>query len=183
MDLADAVVDSASVRAVKGGAHTGPNPTDRGKAGSKRHVLTDKHGLPVAVATRPANQRDEQKVEELLDAVPLIPDGRGNLRDRPRRLLADAGYGFWWTVAAVMLRGIDPLIRRRGRDVPHGSGLGRRRYVVERAMAWFAGFRRLRVCYERTPATWQAMNELAACCICADRLHKVRHGNAPKRRF
>ena len=146
-------------------------------------MLTERGGLPVAVATGPANQRDEQRVEELLDAVPLIPDGRGNLRDRPRRLLADAGYGFWWVLALLMMRGIRPLIRRRGRDAPHGSGLGRRRWVVERALAWFAGFRRLRVCYERTPAHWQAMNELAACVICANRLHKVRHANDPRPRF
>lgn len=140
-------------------------------------MLTDKNGLPVAVTTGPANQRDERKVEELLDAVPLIPDGRGHLRDRPRRLLADAGYGFWWVFAVLMLRGIEPLIRRRG--APHGSGLGRRRYVVERTMAWFAGFRRLRVCYERTPEAWQGMNHLAACVICAERLRKVRHATPP----
>lgn len=146
-------------------------------------MLTDRHGLPVAVTTGPANERDEKRVDELLDAVPLIPDGRGNYRDRPRRLLADAGYGFWWVLAALMMRGIRPLIRRRGRDVPHGSGLGKRRYVVERSLAWFAGFRRLRVCYERTPQAWQGMNALAACVICANRLHEVRHPKAPKSRF
>src|SRR5215213_6218281 len=27
----------------KGGEKTGPNPTDRGRAGSKRHVITDAH--------------------------------------------------------------------------------------------------------------------------------------------
>jgi hypothetical protein len=66
----------------------------------------------------PVNQRDERRVGELLDAVPRIPDGRGHLRDRPRRLPADAGYGFWWVFAVLMTRGIRPLIRRRGRDVP-----------------------------------------------------------------
>jgi transposase len=145
-------------------------------------VITEAGGLPLAVVTGPANQRDEQRVDELLDAVPLIPDGKGNLRDRPARLLADAGYGFWWVLAALLLRGIEPLIRRRGSGA-HGSGLGVRRYVVERTMAWFAGFRRLRVCYERTPAAWQAMNELAACVICANRLHKINPPKpTPKRR-
>ena len=33
-------MDSASIPA-KGGAATGPNPTDRGKPGTKRHVVTD----------------------------------------------------------------------------------------------------------------------------------------------
>ena len=28
---------------------TGPNPTDRGKLGTKRHVLTDQKGIPLSV--------------------------------------------------------------------------------------------------------------------------------------
>ena len=133
------------------------------------------------MVTGPANQRDEQRVEELLDAVPLLPDGKGNLRDRPRRLLADAGYGFWWIFALLLMRGITALIRRRGSGV-HGSGLGVRRYVVERTLAWFAAFRRLRNCYERTAAHWQGLHELAACLICANRLRKVRHRATPQQR-
>lgn len=144
-------------------------------------MITEAGGLPLAVVTGPANQRDEQRVEELLDAVPLIPDGKGRLRDRPRRVLADAGYGFWWTIAILLMRGIEPLIRRRGSG-RHGSGLGARRYVVERTLAWFATYRRLRCCYERTPAHWQGLHELAACVICANRLRKVRQ-RPPNRRF
>lgn len=142
-------------------------------------MIADKNGLPLAVVTGPANQRDEQRVEQLLDAVPPVPDGKGNVRDKPRRLLADAGYGFWWIIAAVLLRGIKPLIRRRGKG-PHGSGLGKRRYVIERTMAWFAGFRRLRVCYERKGEHWQGLHELAACVICANRLRKARHTPSPR---
>src|SRR4051812_6054083 len=35
----DVVVDSCSVRAKRGGELTGPNPTDRGKAGTKYHIV------------------------------------------------------------------------------------------------------------------------------------------------
>ena len=41
IDWSRAVVDSCSVRAVYGGDQTGPNPTDRAKGGSKRHVICD----------------------------------------------------------------------------------------------------------------------------------------------
>src|SRR5215217_3541246 len=34
-------LDSASVPAPRGGTKTGKNPTDRGKSGSKRHVVVD----------------------------------------------------------------------------------------------------------------------------------------------
>jgi transposase len=39
IDWSRAVVDSCSVRAVYGGNLTGPNPTDRAKRGSKRHLI------------------------------------------------------------------------------------------------------------------------------------------------
>jgi len=45
IDWSRAVVDSCSVRAVLGRL-TGPNPTDRAKRGSKRHLICDGHGIP-----------------------------------------------------------------------------------------------------------------------------------------
>ena len=37
-------------RGKKGGAATGPNPTDRGRPGTKRHLVTDRHGIPLTFA-------------------------------------------------------------------------------------------------------------------------------------
>ena len=48
IDWSRAVVDSCSVRAVCGGDLTGPNPTDRAKRGSKRHLICDGRGVPLA---------------------------------------------------------------------------------------------------------------------------------------
>ncbi|MER5432372.1 transposase [Streptomyces sp. NPDC002588] len=39
----------------KGGSLTGPNPVDRGKKGSKLHVLSDAQGIPCAVAVSGAD--------------------------------------------------------------------------------------------------------------------------------
>src|SRR6185503_12236837 len=41
-----------------GRTKTGPNPTDRGRQGSKHCVLTDAEGAPLVVQTVPANQHD-----------------------------------------------------------------------------------------------------------------------------
>jgi hypothetical protein len=49
------VIDSASVRVLKGGAHAGLNSTNRGKKGYKRHIVTDANGIPLMVRTGPAN--------------------------------------------------------------------------------------------------------------------------------
>jgi transposase len=52
LDWSRAAVDSVSVRAKRRGELTGPSPTDRGKAGSKYHVLCDRNGLPLLADRR-----------------------------------------------------------------------------------------------------------------------------------
>ena len=47
-------------KAPLGGGKTGPNPTDRGKAGTKRSVLTDGRGLPLSLVTAGANRHDKK---------------------------------------------------------------------------------------------------------------------------
>ena len=80
----------------KGGAHTGRNPTDRGKKGCKRHALTDAEGVPVVVQVGPANQRDDGKLEDLIEAFPVLTDGKtGEVHLQPRELMGDRGYGAW----------------------------------------------------------------------------------------
>ncbi len=37
---------------------TGSNPTDRGKLGTKRHILTDKKGIPLSVVISSASTHD-----------------------------------------------------------------------------------------------------------------------------
>ncbi|GAB7183442.1 IS5 family transposase [Kitasatospora sp. Ki12] len=60
---------------------------------------------------------------------------------RPDVLLADRGYDHDKYRRLVWKQGIKPVIARRG--LPHGSGLGAHRWVVERTIAWLHGFRRL----------------------------------------
>ena len=42
-------IDGAMTKAPLGGAGTGANPTDRGKKGTKRSVLTDAKGIPLSI--------------------------------------------------------------------------------------------------------------------------------------
>jgi Transposase DDE domain len=57
------------VPANKGGEKTGKNPTDRGKPGSKRHLVSDKGGVPLAVVLTAANIHDSTVFEEAVDAT------------------------------------------------------------------------------------------------------------------
>src|SRR5918997_6783289 len=81
----------------KGGPKTGANPTDKGKAGSKRHLVSDRGGIPLAVVLSGANVHDSKVLEEAVDSIEPIkrPRGRpGRPRKRPEKLHADKGYDF-----------------------------------------------------------------------------------------
>ena len=72
LDWSRARLHSGSVPAKRGGPATGPNPTDRGKAGTKRPVVVDRQGLPVAVKVTAANDHDGPVFEPLLEAIPPL---------------------------------------------------------------------------------------------------------------
>jgi hypothetical protein len=88
LDLSRASIDTASVSSPRG-AYTGPNPTDRGKLGSKRHLMTDRNGMPLAFYVSGANRHDSIMFEPLVDALPT-PEGKpGRARRWPEKLHAD----------------------------------------------------------------------------------------------
>lgn len=67
---------------------TGRNPTDRGKRGTKRHVLTDKKGVPLSVVITAANTHDMKAATDTLDSM---------IVERPlkkQNLCLDKGYDF-----------------------------------------------------------------------------------------
>jgi transposase len=65
----DLILDTCSVRAKRGGDLTGPNPTDRGKRGTKYHIATDGDGVPVACLATAANVNDTLAFERLFLAA------------------------------------------------------------------------------------------------------------------
>jgi transposase len=166
VDWSRASVDSVSVRAKRGGEHTGPNPTDRGKAGSKYHVLVDRQGIPLAVELTAANVHDTKLLEPLVDAVQPIrrPLGQpGRPRGRPAKLHADKASASRQNRQVLRRRGVIPRIARPGID--SSQRLGRFRWVVERTQAWVVAFRQLAVRYDRDSATVVAFLHLACALI------------------
>lgn len=144
LDWDRACLDSPTIPAKRGG---GPNPTDRGKPGSKRYLVTDRNGTPLATVLTGANVHDSWIFEDRLDAIEPIKSPRGRLRKRPEKLHADKGYDFRRCRQALRNRGISSRIARKGKE--SSERLGRHRWVVERTLAWMARYRRLTVRYER----------------------------------
>jgi transposase len=144
---------------------------DRAKPGCKRHILTDAEGVPLVVQTTAANVPDQQQLPQLLDAMPAVQGPRGRPRRKPSSIFGDRAYGTAEMIALVTMLGIFSFLASRADDT-HGSGLGVFRYVVERTLACFSHFRRLRMCHERTAEHFQALHEIAACCLIATRLKR-----------
>nr|WP_238135712.1 IS5 family transposase [Xanthomonas fragariae] len=147
-----------------GGAYTAPNPTDRGKRGSKRHLIVDRNGVPLAVCVTGANRHDSVVFEELLDALPAISAKPGRPRRGPSKLHADKAYDIERCRTSLKQRGIIARIARKG--IERNDRLGRHRWVVERTHAWFAGLGKLRIRFERRIDLHLALLWLACSIIC-----------------
>lgn len=174
LDWSRRSLDAASLPAKAGGAATGPNPTDRGKPGTKRHVGVDRQGIALAVllSAAAANVHDSTVLEEVLDRVPPIRRSadppirqpRGRPRRRPVKLHADKAYDFHRCRRACRRRGIVPRIARR--RIESSERLGRHRWVVERTLSWIARCRRMIVRYERRADIHLAFVTLACVVVC-----------------
>lgn len=164
IDWSRATVDSASVRAVGGGAKTGPNPTDRRKLGTKHHVITDARGIPLKMTLTGANRHDVTQLLPLVDGIPPVAGQVGHPKERPDSLYADRAYDSQSHREQLRQRGITPHLARRNTE--HGSGLGVYRWVSERTLSWLHQFRRLRTRFDRRDDIREAFMTLAESLIC-----------------
>ncbi|WTS73975.1 IS5 family transposase [Streptomyces sp. NBC_00105] len=163
LDWSRAVIDSSHVRAARPGPKSGPSPVDRARPGSKHHLIVDGQGIPLAVSLTGGNRNDVTQLIPLLKKIPSVSGLVGRPRNRPDSLLGDRGYDHDKYRRLVWATGVKPVIARRG--IPHGSGLGIHRWVVERTIAWLHGFRRLRIRWERRDDIHEAFLGLATCLI------------------
>ncbi|MEV5283541.1 IS5 family transposase [Streptomyces sp. NPDC006703] len=170
LDWSKCAIDSVSVRALKGGRLTGLNPTDRGKAGSKIHLIVDRNGLPISIGISAANDHDSLALIPLMRGIPPIHSRFGPRRRRPAKLHGDKGYDYDHLRNWLRRRQIVPRIARRG--IEASDRLGRHRWVVERTMSWLNGCRRLHRRYERKPEHFLAFAGIASTLICYRRITK-----------
>lgn len=157
----EVVVDSCSVRAKHGGELTGPNPTDRGKAGTKYHVVVATDGLPLGAVPSAANVHDTRLFPHLLRLAQAVCVAIG-------RLYADAAYDSADNRRLCAREGIQPHIREVGQ--PHGSGLGSIRCIVEHDCAWLLANKRLDRRQDRLGRVILALLNAACILVIANRL-------------
>ena len=155
------ILDSGSVRAKRGGELTGPNPTDRGKKGTKYHLAVTGDGVPVACMATAANVNDTVMFERLFLAAFAV-------LARIRTVFADKGYDAEANRALCRSFGAEPHIHKRRQ--PSGSGLGQKRWPVKRSNAWLWENKRLALRYDRLGFIVQALLQTACLFLVAGRL-------------
>lgn len=149
-----------------GGKATGPSPVDRSKTGTKRSLLTDGRGVPIALAVAGANRHDMKLVKGTLDSMPVK---RPSPRKVRQNICMDKGYDFDEVRELVRRRGYIAHIPRRGKKpeqrIPRKLRRKARRWVVERAHSWMNRFRRILIRWEKKAGNYAAMLYLACAWI------------------
>jgi putative transposase len=164
---ADATMGKARV----GGDETGPNPTDRAKKGTKKSLLVDGGGAPLAIVLAPANVVDAKLLSETIEAI--VVERPKPTKQEPQNLCLDKGYDNPTGEAAVKKHKYLGHIRRKGEEkiVPKREKRYRpRRWVVERTIGWLSKCRGLLVRYETKAENYLALLQFACALLWYRRL-------------
>ncbi len=169
-----------SRRQFRVGEKRGPKvgKTKRGK-GTKWMVVVDGEGVPLGKQLYSASPNEVRLAEETLASVRVTRRHRGGRpRQKPRRVIADRAYDSDPLRQRLAARGIELVAAHRGnRSKPRtqdGRALRRykRRWKVERTIAWLGNFRRLVVRYERSDTIYEAFFNIACFMIVLRRVLK-----------
>lgn len=156
-------MDGAMTKAPLGGEETGPNPTDRAKAGVKRSLQTEGAGIPIGLAIAPANRNDHKMLQATLESRPVRPP-----RNTSQHMCLDKGYDYDESREVLEANDFVAHIRSRGEEqieMERNRKRRPRRWVVERTHSWMNRFRRLLVRWERKAANYLALAQFACAWI------------------
>jgi transposase len=143
---------------------TGHNPTDRSKLGSKRHILTDKDGIPLSAVITSANTHDVTVAIDTVDSTvikrPSLSKPKHN--QKKQNLCLDKAYHSKEVEQEIIKRGYIPHIRHRREEerIFHRKHPARR-WVVERTNSWHNRFRKLFTRYEKKDENYLCLVQLA----------------------
>jgi putative transposase len=131
---------------------TGHNPTDRSKLGSKRHILTDKDGIPLSAVITSANTHDVTVAIDTVDSIVIkrpSPLSKPKHNQKKQNLCLDKAYHSKEVEQEIIKRGYIPHIRHRREERIFHRTHPARRWVVERTNSWHNRFRKLFTRYKK----------------------------------
>lgn len=158
-------IDAGMYKAPLARETDGRDPTDRGKKGSKRHLLVDERGVPLSIVVTAANRHDVSQLKTVLESKVATKPDECAIVENP---CADAGYTGEEARNAIEAAGYVPHVRPRGEEIAEqdrNPSYKPRRWIVEVRLSWFNRFRKLLVRCEKTHASHMALTQLAAAII------------------
>ena len=151
----------------------GPSPTDRAKPGTKRSLIVERSGGPLGAVVAGANIHDAKLLADTIEAIVVE---RPDPAAYPQHLCLDKGYDNPSGKGAAADAGYVPHIRRIGEEKLDEEGEKRhpaRRWVVERTLAWLSKCRAILVRYDKKPANYLGLIQLACALLWYRRLHRL----------
>jgi transposase len=163
---------------------TGHNPTDRSKLDTKRHILTDKKGIPLSVVISSASTHDIKLVTDVIDnaVVKRSPTAHKTKTGRKRgrklqHLCLDKGYNSEHEEQELIKRGyvLHIPIKKKKKGTNNEKDVSRsilnvkkyspKRWVVERTNSWHNRFRKLFTRYEKKSENYLGLVQFSCCII------------------
>jgi hypothetical protein len=144
----------------------GQHPTERGKLGAKRRLLTEGGGVPIGLAVEGANRKDFKMGRETIERLPVkrpaptpaMPQGmcldKGDDDDEVRDVLAEFGF-----TAHIRGRG------EEAKALQQDAGFRARRWVVERTHRGMNRFRRVLIRWDKNVCTYLGLLHVACAYI------------------
>ena len=172
LDLSEVAIDGSQHKAPSGGEGTGPSPVDRGKAGWKWSIATDRLGIPIGWAIDGANRNDS-----ILLPATLADVAKRGLLEEIETLHLDRGYDNSVVRNHVASLGIDDLVCAKKRAPGEAKGKKKTlplglRWPVERTNSWLSNFGGLRRNTDRSIAQRLAQFALAITLVITVKLVK-----------
>ena len=156
-----------------GGKKTGKNPTDRGKPGTKKSLVTDGDGGPLGVVIAGANAVEQKLLKATIEAIVVE---RPDPAEVEQNLCLDKGYDNPNGREAATAGDYVPHIRQIGEEktgCDRSKGHKPRRWVVERTFAWLSKCRGILVRYEKKDSNYLGLIQLACGLLWYRRLHRM----------
>lgn len=156
------------------GDKRGPNPTDRAKMGTKKHLLVEQRGGPLGLVIDGANVNDHKLLRATIESIVIErPDPEQVLQ----HLCLDKAYDNKASEEVCAGAGYVPHIRRIGEEKLDPAGEKRypaRRWVVERTIAWLQRCRAILVRYDKKSENYDGLVQLACALLWWRRLDRVK---------
>lgn len=142
-------------------------------------IVTDGEGLPMGLTMDSASVSEFDLIEATLEDIAIAKSNSpGRPRKRPERVIADKGYDSNKVRKSLTDKGIAPVIpaRSNNKRATHQDGRPMRRYrkrwKVERTIAWLQNCRRLVVRWERKASLWLSFAYIACAMLVLNRVLK-----------